>query len=212
MGIFDNMATGINKGAAAAERTAKTVSIKNKMNELQKRRKDLMSQLGASLYDAVKADEQLIGGRESILAAIEKCDGENNALRQQLQELERMATEEAAASRKYECPHCGAPVCEADHFCCGCGKPAEDALRNRIRREGAGVNRCPECSAAVSEGDLFCMTCGTRLEEAREDVLPVGEGVIGVDVCGNCGTPRAADGKFCMNCGVEFPSSDPSAA
>lgn len=61
MGILDNITSSVNKGLAATNRATSTMKLKAQMNDALKRRQNLAAQLGASLYEATKDDENLQG-------------------------------------------------------------------------------------------------------------------------------------------------------
>jgi hypothetical protein len=48
------------------------------------------------------------------------------------------------------CPHCGQPLRENDHFCRACG-------------HSLSASKCPRCGTALEPNDRFCATCGAPL-------------------------------------------------
>ena len=52
MGFLDNMTSAVNRGTAAAGRSADRIKLNARIGELNKQRQGLAAQLGASLYEA----------------------------------------------------------------------------------------------------------------------------------------------------------------
>ena len=94
MGFFDSIQDAMNRGTAAAGRTGRTVQIRHQLNELSRQRRDFMTQLGASLYESVKDNEELRAGREALLDGIAAVDQQYADLTAELSAIEA----EAAAS------------------------------------------------------------------------------------------------------------------
>lgn len=163
MGLLDDAKATISRGTAAAERTAKTLTLKNRIDGLQKQRRDLVAQIGASLYEVTKDIEEFREGRESIYEAIYKCDKEKNECQSRIDELEA----ESRAASLVECHKCGDKVSSSDAFCWSCGSPVDKDINNsvesKISPEDATVFRCEKCSSPVADDDAFCMKCGAKL-------------------------------------------------
>ncbi len=170
MGILDDAKMSISRGTAAAERTAKTLAVKNRINEIQKRRRDLAAQLGASLYEATKDKDEFREGREGIYDAISSCDAERDDCQRQIEQLEA----ESKAAQQVSCPNCGARISASDSFCWGCGKPVDKDLSASESREptslDSGAAKCERCNSPVAAGDLFCMRCGAKIDGNQKAV------------------------------------------
>lgn len=171
MGLLDDVQSTINRGVAATGRTARVVKLKSQMTDSLKRRQNLAAQLGASLYDATKDNDEFRAGREGLYDGIAAIDAEREQLQAEIDMLERQAAEEAQAAQSLVCPFCGTRVGAADLFCSGCGKPMAEiqaALAQApqpVAPVATGGPTCPQCGAAVAEGDAFCMNCGAKLGE-----------------------------------------------
>ena len=123
MGLLDDVQSTINRGVAATGRTARVVKLKSQMTDSLKRRQNLAAQLGASLYDATKDNDEFRAGREGLYDGIAAIDAEREQLQAEIDMLERQAAEEAQAAQSLVCPFCGTRVGAAALFCSGCGTP-----------------------------------------------------------------------------------------
>lgn len=198
MGLFDSVTSAVNRGTESAGRAAEKVKINNKLNEITKRRQQLTSQLGASLYLATKDDPAMREGREGLYNAIATCDLEREQCQQRLGQLELM--NEAVES--FRCVVCGAKMTGSDLFCSGCGTTADQARPAMAAPMGGaavGTTRCASCGAPMGANDIFCMSCGASVAPAAS----AGSAPAAGDTkCASCGAPMAADDMFCMSCGA----------
>ncbi len=168
MGILNDARAAINRGTATAERTARKLKLQTQINDINRRRQGLAAQLGASLYEATRNDENLRNGRESLYDGMAACDEERANLLAQIAHIDKEAAAEQSAARSFTCGVCGARVGETDMFCSGCGTPAAQA---QVAAQPIQVNStstidsptCPSCGTAVTAGDIFCISCGTKL-------------------------------------------------
>ncbi len=169
MGFKDDLSSMMNRGAQAAGRKARQVSLSTRDSELRRRRQTLAAQLGASVYEEVRANPELRAGREELIAQIEAVDAERAEIVAEHQRI--MAEREDAQNRTtlVRCAVCGAPMHASDQFCSACGSPAEKA-RPVVDVEAIAV--CPSCGASVSPDDAFCMNCGSRLDLVVEESEP----------------------------------------
>ena len=179
MGFLDSIQSSINRGAAAANRTATTMQLKTQMNEALKRRQSLAAQLGASLYEATRNDPALRAGREALYDGIAQCDTERAQCQAQIDQIEQASQAAAAAASYYVCPFCGSHVGAADMFCSGCGKPMDQikaalaaqnpaaggAAPGAVMGAAPAGPTCPQCGAPIHAGDAFCMSCGAHLDD-----------------------------------------------
>lgn len=123
MGIWNDVSSMLSKGASAAERFADATSLKFKLGEEQRKRRDLATSLGESLYEEVALNPSLAAGREHILADMAACDTEIARLKA---EIDRIAQENEAIkadSVSYSCPACGSTLARDARFCSTCGTP-----------------------------------------------------------------------------------------
>ena len=168
MGILDNITSSVNKGIAATNRATTTMKLKAQMNDAIKRRQNLAAQLGASLYEATKDDEDLRRGREALYDGIAACDEERAAYQEEIARIESEAQSAAASAATTSCPFCGAKIGAGDMFCSGCGKSMDEIRAAGADRQAAPDEHtgavCPSCGAPVLEEDIFCMNCGTKLK------------------------------------------------
>lgn len=168
MGILDDMQSALNRGVAGANRATSAARIRRQMASAEQRRRDLAAQLGASLYEATKADPTFRAGREALYDAIAATDAERANCQAALQQIEA----EAALARTIECPFCHARVDASASFCSVCGASMAQinaALATQTAGAGMGYGApvggatCPTCGAPVTQGDTFCMSCGQQL-------------------------------------------------
>lgn len=175
MGFFDDVQAQLNRGVAATGRAAQTVKLKTQMSEALKRRQQLAAQLGASLYEVTRDNEELRAGREALYDGIAAIDAEREECQAQIDAIERESAEQAQAATSIECPFCHSRMSASDLFCSGCGKPMAEVqaalaaaapaapTEAPIPAPAADGPVCPSCGAPVSEGDAFCMSCGHKL-------------------------------------------------
>lgn len=176
MSFLDNVTSAVNRGTAAAGRSADRARLKSQLSDITKRRQNLAAQLGASLYEATKNDVQLRMGREGLYDAIAACDIERDECQRQIEEIDAQAAASATAAATFSCVVCGARMTGTDLFCSGCGTPAAQARPAYV--PGApiapmgvpGGPACPSCGAPMNPGDLFCMSCGARIDGGHASV------------------------------------------
>lgn len=189
MGFLDDMQASINRTTSSVSRSAQASGLRRQINDALKRRQQLAAQLGASLYEATKDNEELRAGREALFDGIAQIDAEREQCEAQIKVLEQQAQEEAVAAQTFECPFCHSRVSAADMFCSGCGKPmaeiqasiAEQAAKAQaaqaaqmasyqqavqsvpVQQPASAGAVCPSCGSPVNPGDAFCMNCGHRM-------------------------------------------------
>ena len=153
MGLFDNVQSAVNRGAAAAERTSRSAKLKMQLNESLKRRQSLAAQLGASLYETTKEDDGLRAGRESLYDGIAEIDRQRESITSELRQIEAQAALLEEAGRVYRCHACGVPVHATDLFCSGCGTPVAEikaAVGTMPSETGSPSASCPSCHGGVA--------------------------------------------------------------
>lgn len=148
MGFLDSISSGINRGAAAAERAAKTLKLRSQLGDLMRQRQGLAAQLGASLYEDTREDSSLRSGREALYDGIASIDERRASVQSEIDGIEAEAAAEAEASRTYVCSKCGSVVSAADMFCSGCGRPVAD-----IKAEASQAAKVDVVEAVVVEAD-----------------------------------------------------------
>ena len=177
MGLFDSISTTINRGASAAERTAKKLKLKNQINDVMRRRQSFAAQLGASLYETTKDDEAMRVGREPLYDGIAACDQEKAECEAQIAAIEA----EEAAAQMISCSRCGATIAAGDLYCSGCGLSVEEMKAAAAAEEAAPENIgrvCPNCGGVLGDEDVFCVACGTKYVAPAADFEVDGAAVI----------------------------------
>lgn len=176
MGFLDNVTSVVNRGTASVQRGGRSVQLKMQLNELVKERRDLAAQLGASLYNAVKDNEELREGREPLFDGIAAIDQRRATIEAEIEELEAAAAAQAAARETYICPSCSTTVAGDDLFCSGCGMPIAEVKAAQVQQSpfaqepAASMASCAACGEPMAAGDMFCMHCGAKVGQASEPV------------------------------------------
>ncbi|MGI6216105.1 MAG: zinc ribbon domain-containing protein [Coriobacteriales bacterium] len=116
MGIVDDVSSAASKGIGYVSRGGRKAQLKLEINDLIRRREEVASQLGASLYPVLRNYPELISGREQMLNAIASIDAQINGMQAEIAQIESMQN-----SNQRICPHCGAVVGTTDVFCFNCG-------------------------------------------------------------------------------------------
>ena len=172
MGFFDSISNGFNNGKASIDRSTRIMRLKNQINEATKRRTQLETQLGASLYEATRGDPVLRAGREDLYDGIAQCDAERAQCQYEIDAINAEAEAARIAAQGYECPRCHTHIDHGDSFCSGCGLPVSEILAAQGQGQfgagapeqpGAGTIPCPSCGEPTNPGDIFCMSCGAKL-------------------------------------------------
>ena len=131
MGLLDDVQSTINRGVAATGRTARVVKLKSQMTDSLKRRQNLAAQLGASLYDATKDNDEFRAGREGLYDGIAAIDAEREQLQAEIDMLERQAAEEAQAA--------AVARLSVLRYARGCGRPVLQRLRQAHGRDSGSA-------------------------------------------------------------------------
>lgn len=133
MGIWDDISGVLNRGMEGAGRIADTTSLKFKLGEVERRRRDLAADLGESLYASVESGSELPAECERIIADMRACDIEISQVKADIERIARESDAAKAASVAYCCSHCGATLSPGARFCHACGAPAVSDVRNDVR-------------------------------------------------------------------------------
>lgn len=173
MSLFDSVTSVVNRGTAAAGRTSRSARLRIQVGEVAKQRRELVAQLGASLYEEVKDRSEFREGREGLLDGIAALDAQRAQIEAEIAELEAEAEAAQIAARVYACPQCGMRVSETHSFCSGCGLPIAEvkaaARSNDSSSVADGGAACEACGAPMAQDDLFCMKCGAKREVVKEE-------------------------------------------
>lgn len=121
MDFLDDIKSYGQYGVDSAQRSVQEVRLKRQIGEIARRRKELMAQLGASLYEVTKDNPELRQGREALYDSIAQCDKARELYERQIADLHAVAP----AAPALTCPNCGASVQEGDVFCMNCGQRLE---------------------------------------------------------------------------------------
>ena len=165
MGFLDDLQSTMNRGMDSANRTGRAAKLKMQRSDYMNQRKDLTAQLGASLYEATKADPAFRTGREALYDGIATIDAQCAAIDAELQQIAYQQAASAQAAQVYTCPTCGSAVRATQAFCTGCGTPIATvmAAAGQQPQAVAGGLSCPQCGAPIGSDDVFCMNCGARV-------------------------------------------------
>lgn len=120
MGIIDDLSSAFDGGLAGARRIADKTSLKFKLSEADRKRRDLMAQFGESLYEKARANSSLREGREAILDGIAALDAERAAIQAEMERVEKEAAE-AKKAVPLTCSVCGGTLVAQARFCPTCG-------------------------------------------------------------------------------------------
>ena len=162
MGIWNDISGALSKGMEGAGRFADATSLKFKLGEVERRRRDLAADLGERLYDSVESGSELPAECERIIADMRACDVEIARTKTEMERIARETEEAKAASASSCCPHCGAALSPSARFCHACGAPMAASPQNRGPQQpacdGQGaqtcVNQAPEQVYEVVQGPV----------------------------------------------------------
>lgn len=168
--------------------------------ELERKREELASLLGASLYEATKGDSILRVGREELYDGIKAIDEELARL-----QAEAMPAQDAEFEPEPEPePELEpAPVPEPEP------EPAQDVPLT-----------CAVCGAPMEETFLFCRACGAKKGSSASKPVNQADASLATPsqpwmttvlqqpvsdtrVCVACGKPMDPEHRFCMSCGAK---------
>ena len=169
MGLIDSITDAANKGASAVGKTSQSMKLKMKQDELMKRRRELVAQLGANLYEITKDDPKFRSGREELYTMIEGLDAERERIVREMAELENAQQQPTS----FTCSRCGSAVRSDDKFCSGCGRSADEIFEEAKAQASAAALvepapsivplECPNCHLPLAEDDVYCMRCGRKV-------------------------------------------------
>ena len=160
--IFDKMVLGFNKGINSVKEGSKTMvekaNINTSIREKDNTKKQILTQIGAVVYDLQRSGAINIGDISGLVDAASQCDNEIAQLNERLRELDmaKIATPPPAA----EVPVAPAPVAEA---------PIVEAVAPALVVEApaapasAEVVICTNCGRPNKPFARFCVGCGTQL-------------------------------------------------
>lgn len=152
MGIWDNISDAFNKGVEGAGRFADATSLKFRLGEVERKRRDLAGDLGEKLYEAVSSEGGLPEGCEDIVAAMKACDNEIAQIKAEIENVARKTEASKAASVTYSCPSCGATLSpQGARFCHVCGTQLAPVQAARHAEDASVSQDSPEGHAASAQ-------------------------------------------------------------
>lgn len=205
MGLMDNVSSAVNRGTAAAGRSAEKLRLRSRLSEIANLRQNLEAQLGASLYEVTRANDELRRGRENLYDGIAAYEAECAQINQLIAALDAQTALETAEVEV--CAVCGARIRETDRFCSGCGTPAEKArVSQAVDMPTDPSLECAACGARLKSDYAFCMECGAPVRRAsgenEEMSATCSEEAFSEPRCPACGVEVANSQAFCMECGA----------
>ncbi|WP_176706084.1 zinc ribbon domain-containing protein [Paenibacillus hemerocallicola] len=150
---LDLLREGASRAADKAQRTVEVTRTSAQIAGKRKQIRNVMRQIGASVYEAYKNGDFTASGPEVVRlsAQIEEMEREIGNLELELQRLNREKT----------CS-CGKVVPYNARFCPDCGKRFETAPETiNAALEVEGSLRCVKCDAELEADDRFCIRCGS---------------------------------------------------
>lgn len=125
MGILDEVATTLSKGANATVRTANVLKLKTQIADLNSQRRNLCSGLGAAVYERTRGDVAFTAGLEDFYNGIGGCDERIADLQREIDQIEASAPVEPGKDARWmkTCSNCGYSLNAVDVFCSRCGVP-----------------------------------------------------------------------------------------
>lgn len=130
MGFLDDLSEVFGKGSVAMSRVADTASMKFKLTDVDRKRREAAARLGEGVYAMVKADPALAAQFKDVIDEMDALAAQRAELQAELDRLEREAAEAKAASAVVVCPTCGAALAPNARFCQACGSFVEEAPRS----------------------------------------------------------------------------------
>ena len=174
LNIFDQIADKISKGVSTVGVGSKTmmgkVKINTIINNLENEKKELVQQLGTTIYDMYKATRE-IHIDKNIESCIFEIDKRINLIAQQQAEIKRLEEElelvtsgaGAAIKSDMTCT-CGYVNPEGVKFCAKCG------TLQQTQTESQAINSVQEeitciCGHVKPKKAKFCPKCGTKHDD-----------------------------------------------
>lgn len=155
MGIFDDLSTALSRGTAAASRIADTASMRIKLADADRRKREAYAALGEHIYDTVVASPDLSAGREQFLSDIAARQAECDGIREEIARLEEEAAEAKASQAILMCPACGSALAPGARFCALCGTPiagTQPAADQEPAAQRVYTQANPQTPGASSQG------------------------------------------------------------
>ena len=170
--FMDDIQDAVGRGTSAMQKGSRKTQLRLQLNDLARRRRDAVAELGASIYGTVANTPELLAGREELVANIANIDAQKQSIQDEIAQIEAEQADFRRASQKMRCPNCGAEISVASKFCIGCGMSMEDikaaqAMAANAAAAAAGVLVCHKCGTEVSAGDSFCMGCGIPVDQIK---------------------------------------------
>jgi len=122
----NNLSQGFAKIQDKAAKLQQSLKVKSRLNDLQKQKTGILTQLGFHALQAYRAGQPVVDEAfAQQAAAIAQLEAEAAALEQELAVLEGRSPAAAAGpgAAAPGCPHCGTPNAPGARFCGNCGAP-----------------------------------------------------------------------------------------
>lgn len=121
----DNLSQGFAGIKDKAAKLQQSLKVKSRLNDLQKQKTGILTQLGSHALQAYRTGQPVIDEAfAQQAAAIAQLEAETAALEQELAMLEgRSPVAASPAPGAVACPQCGAPNAPGARFCGNCGAP-----------------------------------------------------------------------------------------
>lgn len=158
MGITDKLSETFNRGVSETERMLEVGKLKTRIGALAKNRTELLTALGAVVYDQSRKGAIDPAVYEGLVGKLREVDLESAQLQARVGELQS-----ASAEARVPCPCCGQGNPLEALFCTRCGA--------QLPKKDTG-KLCASCGAALPENGRFCVRCGTAVAAPEESQEP----------------------------------------
>ncbi len=177
MEIINRVNKTISDAGQRTRDVADIASLNNKINENNRRIKQLYTEIGEAYYNAHSEDAD-----SSVLETVtevHELKAQNEEWNDQIQKLRGFI----------KCPNCGEYVPDNTPYCTSCG--------HRLLADDVVV--CPSCGKVLEKGMPFCQYCGSPLpQEPQNENNGNAPSVV---IC-KCGNILPDDAQFCPKCGA----------
>lgn len=170
MGIWNDISDALSKGVEGAGRFADATSLKFKLGEAERKKRDLACDLGEKFYASVSSNEAISDDCEGIIAAMKACDAEIAQIKADIEDIARKAEASKAASVTYSCPSCGATLSAGSRFCHACGTalaPVQASPQSPLTPDSAEP-AAQESQAAPQSQDFGACTAPQSASQSYE--------------------------------------------
>lgn len=216
MNLIDSASEYLNRGISSAGRGTKTITLKARLADLDRKGDELYAQLGRKAVDMLRENEGFYGNNRGLFDSVDEYERQRRSVEDELDRLKALAELTSAQSNTVVCPKCGRQNAGGNNFCVGCG-----AKLDKPQPGQQEMRFCPACGAPVRPGASFCSACGSstdRSPDSNDAELPSESDLRGFDgaatqpamaaspsseglACPSCGFMNAPGAGFCRMCG-----------